>query len=118
MVCRLLKKYLRRSRRGASFRVASPFGDRPRQRLRETLIPPTFPSTPGVYPEWNEGPTAALLRKEAGDDLHTISSFLGHSNLSITQIYLHKIENHQDTSWLKVEFSPRAFLTQLIDIPP
>ncbi len=47
--------------------------------------------------------TAALLRKEAGDDLHAISSFLGHSNLSITQIYLHKIENHQDASWLKVE---------------
>ena len=39
---------------------------------------------------------------EAGDDLHTISSFLGHSNLSITQIYLHKIENRQDASWMKV----------------
>jgi len=51
----------------------------------------------------NEGPTAALIRKEAGDDLQTISIFLGHSDLSITQIYLYKIESHQDASWLKVE---------------
>ncbi len=46
---------------------------------------------------------AALLRKEDGDDLHAISTFLGHSNPSITQIYLHKIENRQDASWIKFE---------------
>ncbi len=74
MACRLLKKYLRRA------------GIDPSRITVHSLRH-----------------TAALLRKEAGDDLHTISSFLGHSNLSITQIYLHKIENRQDASWLKVE---------------
>ena len=47
--------------------------------------------------------TTALLRKEAGDDQNQISSFLGHTNLSTTQIYLPKIDNRQDASWLKVE---------------
>ena len=46
--------------------------------------------------------TAAMLRKEAGDDLASISSFLGHSNLSITQIYLHQVSDRPDTTWLKV----------------
>jgi len=31
-----------------------------------------------------------------------IFSFLAHSNLSTTGIYLHKIENRQEASWLKV----------------
>jgi hypothetical protein len=52
---------------------------------------------------------------DVGDDYHraasvsleeapfrTISSFPGHSNLSITQFYLQKLENRQDSSWLKV----------------
>lgn len=47
--------------------------------------------------------TAAMLRKEAGDDPEKISGFLAHSNLSITQIYLHTVEGHQDDSWRKVE---------------
>ena len=46
---------------------------------------------------------AAMLRKEAGDDLEAIQSLLEHSSLAITQIYLHKIEGKQDTSWSKVE---------------
>lgn len=47
--------------------------------------------------------TAAMLRKEAGDDLESISAFLGHSTLAITQIYLHTVEGHSDTTWQKVE---------------
>ncbi len=47
--------------------------------------------------------TAAMLRKEAGDDLQSISSFLAHSSLTVTQIYLHQVEGRQDTTWLKVE---------------
>ncbi len=74
MVCRLLKKYLRK------------VGSDPTHITVHSLRH-----------------TAALLRKEAGEDLQSISSFLGHSDLSITQIYLHKIESHQDASWLKVE---------------
>lgn len=46
--------------------------------------------------------TAAMLRKQAGDDLQSISAFLGHSTLAITQIYLHTVEGHADSSWLKV----------------
>jgi integrase len=47
--------------------------------------------------------TAAMLRKEAGDDVQKISAFLGHSSLAITQIYLHKVEGQKDESWAKVE---------------
>lgn len=47
--------------------------------------------------------TAAMLRKEAGDDVEKICAFLGHSSLAITQIYLHKVEGQKDESWAKVE---------------
>jgi integrase/recombinase XerD len=47
--------------------------------------------------------TAAMLRKEAGDDLEQISKFLAHSSLSITQIYLHTVEGARDESWAKVK---------------
>lgn len=46
--------------------------------------------------------TAAMLRREAGDDVQEISEFLGHSSLAITQIYLQAVEGRQDTSWLKI----------------
>lgn len=46
--------------------------------------------------------TAAMLRRAAGDDVMKISDFLGHSNLAVTQVYLHKIEGRQDTSWQTV----------------
>jgi len=47
--------------------------------------------------------TAAMLRKEAGLALEEISGFLAHSNLAITQIYLHNVEGQKDDSWRKVE---------------
>lgn len=43
--------------------------------------------------------TAAMLRREAGDDVGKICEFLGHSSVAITQIYLHTIEGQKDTSW-------------------
>ena len=46
--------------------------------------------------------TAAMLRKQAGDDIDQISSFLGHSSLSTTQIYLHRLSGQSDSSWLRV----------------
>ncbi len=46
--------------------------------------------------------TAAMLRKQAGDDLEAISTFLGHSSLAVTQIYLHRLEGQSDTSWARV----------------
>jgi site-specific recombinase XerD len=74
MVCRLLKKYIRLA------------GLNPQGITVHTLRH-----------------TAAMLRKEAGDDLQSISSFLAHSSLTVTQIYLHQVEGRQDTTWLKVE---------------
>lgn len=47
--------------------------------------------------------TAAMLRKEAGDNVEEIQRFLEHSSLAITQIYLHRVEGKTDTSWAKVE---------------
>lgn len=47
--------------------------------------------------------TAAMLRKEAGDTVDVISQFLAHSNLAVTQIYLHTVEGQRDTSWSRVE---------------
>jgi len=47
--------------------------------------------------------TAAYLRKKAGDDIETISSFLVHSSLAVTQIYMHSLEGKADDSWMKVE---------------
>ena len=46
--------------------------------------------------------TAAMLRKQAGDDLEGISAFLGHSSLAVTQVYLHKLEGQEDHTWAKV----------------
>lgn len=47
--------------------------------------------------------TAAMLRKAAGDDVEKICSFLAHSSLAVTQIYLHRVEGQKDESWAKVE---------------
>lgn len=46
--------------------------------------------------------TAALLRREAGDDMETIRDFLGHSNLSTTQVYLHTLQGRRDDTWQTV----------------
>lgn len=42
--------------------------------------------------------TAAMLRREAGDDILDISEFLGHSSVATTQIYLHRIGGRKDKS--------------------
>ena len=47
--------------------------------------------------------TAAMLRSEAGDDVDSISSFLGHSSLRTTSIYLHRVGGRKDNSWTKVQ---------------
>ena len=46
--------------------------------------------------------TAAMLRRQAGDDIDQISSFLGHASLATTQIYLHNLEGQKDSSWMRV----------------
>lgn len=47
--------------------------------------------------------TAAMLRRAAGDDVEKVSDFLNHSSLSVTQIYLHGLEGHDDSSWRAVQ---------------
>ncbi len=47
--------------------------------------------------------TAAMLRRAAGDDVEKVSDFLNHSNIAITQTYLHGIEGRVDDSWQTVE---------------
>lgn len=46
--------------------------------------------------------TSAMLRKEVGESLEDIMKHLGHSDLSITQIYLHSLEGNQDSKWKDV----------------
>jgi integrase len=46
--------------------------------------------------------TAAMLRREAGDDVEGISRWLVHSSLAVTQVYLHELDQPRDTTWAKV----------------
>lgn len=46
--------------------------------------------------------SAAMLRKEAGDDVLIIQDFLGHSTVAVTQVYLHQLEQRLDVSWIRV----------------
>ena len=46
--------------------------------------------------------SAAMLRMQAGDDVGTISTFLAHSNITTTSIYLHKVRGRPDASAGKV----------------
>jgi integrase/recombinase XerC len=46
--------------------------------------------------------SAAKLRREAGDSLEAISSFLDHSSLAVTSVYLRRLEVTEDTTWSKV----------------
>lgn len=47
--------------------------------------------------------TAAMLRLETGQPVDQISRFLAHSNIGITQVYLHAVEGDKDVGWSKVE---------------
>ncbi|HPL70343.1 MAG TPA: tyrosine-type recombinase/integrase [Brevefilum sp.] len=46
--------------------------------------------------------TAAMLRAEAGDDVRSISAFLGHADLRTTSRYLFRVGGRKDESWKKV----------------
>jgi site-specific recombinase XerD len=46
--------------------------------------------------------SAAKLRRDAGDSVEQVSSFLDHSSLAITSIYLRRLEVAEDASWGKV----------------
>ena len=46
--------------------------------------------------------TAAKLRREAGESVEEVSSFLDHSSLAVTSVYLKRLEGQEDRSWSKV----------------
>jgi site-specific recombinase XerD len=47
-------------------------------------------------------PSAAKLRREAGESVEEVSRFLDQSSLAVTTTYLRRLEGQQDKSWAKV----------------
>ena len=43
--------------------------------------------------------TAAKLRRDAGESLEAVSSFLDHSSLAVTTTYLRRLEGERDETW-------------------
>jgi integrase/recombinase XerC len=43
--------------------------------------------------------TAAKLRREAGSSIEAVSSFLDHSSLAVTSVYLRRLEGEADAMW-------------------
>ena len=46
--------------------------------------------------------TAAKLRRDAGVSIEAVSSFLDHSSLAVTSVYLRRLEGETDASWWDV----------------
>jgi integrase/recombinase XerC len=46
--------------------------------------------------------TAAKLRRDAGESIEAVSSFLDHSSLAVTTTYLRRLEGEEDAGWAKV----------------
>jgi integrase len=46
--------------------------------------------------------TAAKLRREAGESIEAVSSFLDHSSLAVTTVYLRRLEGVEDRAWANV----------------
>jgi integrase len=43
--------------------------------------------------------TAAKLRRDAGASIEAVSSFLDHSSLAVTSVYLRRVEGETDRTW-------------------
>jgi Phage integrase family. len=46
--------------------------------------------------------TAAKLRRDAGASIEAVSSFLDHSSLAVTSVYLRRLEGQEDRAWREV----------------
>jgi integrase/recombinase XerC len=46
--------------------------------------------------------TAAKLRRDAGESIEDVSSFLDHSSLAVTTVYLRRLEGQEDRTWREV----------------
>lgn len=43
--------------------------------------------------------SAAKLRRDAGASIEAVSSFLDHSSLAVTSVYLRRLEGEADRTW-------------------
>ena len=46
--------------------------------------------------------SAAKLRRDAGESVEAVSSFLDHSSLAVTSVYLRRLEGETDRTWVDV----------------
>jgi integrase/recombinase XerC len=46
--------------------------------------------------------SAAKLRRDAGESVEAVSSFLDHSSLAVTTVYLRRLEGVEDRTWAEV----------------
>ena len=46
--------------------------------------------------------SAAKLRRDAGESIEAVSSFLDHSSLAVTTVYLRRLEGETDVTWPEV----------------
>jgi len=46
--------------------------------------------------------SAAKLRRDAGESVEAVSSFLDHSSLAVTTVYLRRLEGVEDRAWRNV----------------
>jgi integrase len=65
-----------------------------RRYLRTAGLPPSGLHVPRY--------SAAKLRREAGESVEAVSSFLGHSSLAVTTVYLRRLEGVEDRAWADV----------------
>jgi len=49
--------------------------------------------------------SAAKLRRDAGASIEAVSSFLDHSSLAVTSVYLRRLEGETDVTWPEVAFA-------------
>jgi integrase/recombinase XerC len=70
------------------------FYDRFRRYLRDAGLAPT-----GIHVLRH---TAAKLRRDAGQSIEEVSSFLDHSSLAVTSVYLRRLEGQEDRAWERV----------------
>jgi integrase len=46
--------------------------------------------------------SGAKLRRDVGESVEDVSRFLDHSSLTVTTVYLRRLEGQADTGWAKV----------------
>ena len=61
--------------------------------------------------------TAARLRRDAGDSVASMSSFVDHSPLAVTTVYLRRLEGQQDGVWAQVAAATEASRAPTCDRP-